>query len=371
MRKRSGATIKKVLAEAQGLSVYDVGETVDGLARKLGKKSEQILKLNSNENFFVPLDFLRNILSESVGEVDPRIYPRDEYMELKEALGKYLGVLPNQIVVGTGSDNLIDLVSRVMLGKGDEALSISPTFSIYERCIRIQGATYKPVPLKEDFSLDTEGLLDAVSLKTKVIFLCSPNNPTANSFTCRDIEYLAKNFDGIVAVDEAYADFSGSSIIEAVGDYENLVVFRTFSKVFGLAGLRLGCAVSNPVLAKVMDERFQMPYTVTLVTLRASSKILGRMDVINKAIDEVKVQRSILIEALNKIVGVRAFGSETNFVLFQTVKGSETVYKKLLDKGVIVRNIGQVLSSKNCLRVTVAPQPMMDRFLKALNEVLG
>jgi histidinol-phosphate aminotransferase len=133
----------------------------------------------------------------------------------------------------------------------------------------------------------------------------------------------------------------------------------------------LGCAVSNPVLAKVMDERFQMPYTVTLVTLRASSKILGRMDVINKAIDEVKVQRSILIEALNKIVGVRAFGSETNFVLFQTVKGSETVYKKLLDKGVIVRNIGQVLSSKNCLRVTVAPQPMMDRFLKALKEVLG
>ncbi len=371
MRKRSGATVKKVLAEAQGLSVYDVGETVDGLARKLGKKPEQILKLNSNENFFVPLDFLRNILSESVGEVDPRIYPRDEYMELKEALGKYLGVLPNQIVVGTGSDNLIDLVSRVMLGKDDEALSISPTFSIYERCIRIQGATYKPVPLKEDFSLDTEGLLDAVSLKTKVIFLCSPNNPTANSFACRDIEYLAKNFDGIVAVDEAYADFSGSSIIEAVGDYENLVVFRTFSKVFGLAGLRLGCAVSNPVLAKVMDERFQMPYTVTLVTLRASSKILGRMDVINKAIDEVKVQRSILIEALNKIVGVRAFGSETNFVLFQTVKGSETVYKKLLDKGVIVRNIGQVLSSKNCLRVTVAPQPMMDRFLKALKEVLG
>jgi len=371
MRKRSGTTVRKVLAEAQGLSVYDVGETIDGLAHKLGKKPEQILKLNSNENFFVPLGFLRNILEESVGEVDPRIYPRDEYVELKESLGKYLGVLPNQIVVGTGSDNLIDLVSRMMLRRGDEALSISPTFSIYERCVRIQGATYKPIPLKEDFSLDTEGLLDAVSPKTKVIFLCSPNNPTANSLARRDIEYLAGNFDGIVAVDEAYADFSGSSIIEAVCDYENLVVFRTFSKVFGLAGLRLGCAVSNPVLAKVMDERFQMPYTVTLVTLKASSKILERMDIINKAIDEVKVQRSMLIEALNKIVGVKAYDSETNFVLFQTPKNSETVYKKLLDKGVIVRNIGQVLSHKNCLRVTVAPQPMMDKFLKALKEVLG
>jgi histidinol-phosphate aminotransferase len=371
MRKRSRATIKKVLAEAQGLSIYDVGETVDGLARKLGKKPEQILKLNSNENFFVPLGFLRNILKESMDEVDPRIYPRDEYVELKESLGKYLGVLPNQIVVGTGSDDLIDLVSRMMLRRGDEALSISPTFSIYERCVKIQGATYKPIPLKEDFFLDTERLLDAVSPKTKIIFLCSPNNPTANSLAHRDIEYLARNFDGIIAVDEAYADFSSSSIIEAVSDYENLVVFRTFSKVFGLAGLRLGCAVSNPILAKVMDEKFQMPYTVTLVTLRASTKILERMDVINKAIDEVKVQRSVLTEALNKSIGVKAYDSETNFVLFQTPMNSETVYKKLLDKGVIVRNIGQVLGYKNCLRVTVAPQPMMDKFLKALKEVLA
>ncbi len=114
-----------------------------------------------------------------------------------------------------------------------------------------------------------------------------------------------------------------------------------------------------------------MPYTVTLVTLRASSKILQRTDVIGKAVDEVKTQRSVLIKALNKIKGVRAFDSETNFVLFQTPQNSGTVYRKLLDKGVIVRNIGQVLGYKNCLRVTVAPQPMMDGFLEVLKEVLG
>ena len=371
MRRQDAAVVKRAILEAQSLGVYNVGETVEGLARKLGKKPEQILKLNSNENFFVSLSFLRNILTKSVAEVDPRIYPRDEYAEFKNALGRYLKVSSDQIVVGTGSDDLIGLVSKMMLGKGDEALSISPTFSIYERCARIQGATYKPVPLKEDFSLDTEGLLDAVSDKSKVIFLCSPNNPTANSLARRDIEYLAENFGGVVAVDEAYADFSGGSIVEAVKNYENLVVFRTFSKVFGLAGLRLGCAVSNPVLARVLDERFQMPYTVTLVTLRASSKILERTDVINKAVDEVKTQRSVLIKALNKIKGIRAFDSETNFVLFQTPQNSETVYRKLLDKGVIVRNIGQVLGYKNCLRVTVAPQPMMDGFLEVLKEVLG
>ena len=370
MPKRSGEAVRKVIAEAQSLGVYDVGETAEGLARKLGKKPEQILKLNSNENFFVPLGFLRGVLRESVDEVDPRIYPRDEYAELKKALGEYLEVTSDQIVVGTGSDDLIGLVSKMMLEKGDEALSISPTFSIYERCVRIQGAKYKPVPLKEDFSLDVEGLLDTVSTRTKVIFLCSPNNPTANSLDRRDIEYMAENFDGVVAVDEAYADFSGSSVVEAVSGYENLVVFRTFSKVFGLAGLRLGCAVSNPVLARVLDERFQMPYTVTLVTLRASMKILQRMDVISKAVDEVKTERRVLIASLNKIKGVQAFGSETNFVLFQTPKDAGIVCKKLLGKGVIVRNIGQVMGFKNCLRVTVAPKPMIDGFLEALNEVL-
>jgi histidinol-phosphate aminotransferase len=371
MRKCTNATIRKLLAEAQGLSVYDVGETVDGLARKLGKKPEEILKLNSNENFFVPLDFLRDILRESVSEVDPRIYPRDEYMELKEALSRYLRASLGQIVIGTGSDQLIDLFSRMMLKSGDEALSISPTFSIYERCVSIQRATYKPVPLKEDFSLDTEGLLDAVSPKTKLIFLCCPNNPTANRFARKDVEILAESFDGVVAVDEAYVDFSDGSFIDIANNYDNLVVFRTFSKVFGIAGLRLGSAVTNSVLAKIMDERFQMPYSVTLVALKAALKILEKIDIIKDAVEKVKIQRSVLIETLNELDGVQAFDSETNFVLFQTIKNSEAVYKELSNKGVIVRNIGQVLGYRNCLRVTVAPQPMMDRFLDALKEVLS
>jgi histidinol-phosphate aminotransferase len=371
MRKCTKATIRKLLAEAQGLGVYDVVETVDGLARKLGRKPEEIVKLNSNENFFVPLDFLKNILKESVNEVDPRIYPRDEYMELKEALSRYLRASPSQTVIGTGSDQLIDLVSRMMLKSGDEALSISPTFSIYERCVRIQGATYKPILLKEDFSLDTERLLNAVSPKTKLVFLCCPNNPTANRFARRDVEILAESFDGIVAVDEAYVDFSDGSFIDIVNNYDNLVVFRTFSKVFGLAGLRLGCVVTNSVLAKIIDERFQMPYAVTLVALKAALKILDKINIIKDAVEKVKIQRSVLIETLKEFDGVQAFNSETNFVLFQTIKDSEAVYKELLSKGVIVRNIGQVLGYRNCLRATVAPQPMMDRFLNALKEVLS
>ncbi|MCW4019919.1 MAG: histidinol-phosphate transaminase [Candidatus Bathyarchaeota archaeon] len=371
MRKQSDSMLGRVLAEAESLGTYDVGETIEGLARRLCKKPSEVLKLNSNENFFVPLSFIRSALKEVVEEVDPRIYPRDEPKELKEALSRYVNASPEEIVIGTGSDQLIDLVSRMLLRRGDEALSIFPTFSIYKRCVQIQGAGYKAVPLKEDFSLDTEKILAAVTPRTKVIFLCSPNNPTANQFSRREVKRLVESFRGLVAVDEAYVDFSSSSIVDLIRGFENLVVFRTFSKVFGLAGLRVGCAIANPEFAEVMDERYQMPYSVTLVALKAALKLLEKSDVIRSAVEGVKAERGRLVERLDGVGGVRAFDSDANFVLFQAQKSSNAVYDALLGKGVIVRNIGRVLNFENCLRVTVAPSPMMERFLTALGEVLG
>jgi histidinol-phosphate aminotransferase len=371
MRERSGTILRQILDDAESLSAYDVGETIKGLASRLGRKSSEILKLNSNENFFVPRGFIRSILKDVVEEVDPRIYPRDELPELKEALSRYAKVSVEKIVIGTGSDQLIDLVSRMLLQRGDEALSIAPTFSIYERCVRVQRAIYRAIPLKEDFSLDTKKFLASVTPKTKLFFLCSPNNPTANLLSRQEIQLLAESFEGVVAVDEAYADFSDGSVVDLVGEFENLVIFRTFSKVFGFAGLRLGCVIANSKLAKVMDERFQMPYSVTLIALKGALKLLEKIDVIKAAIEDVKSERSRLIRRLNRMDGVRPFDSETNFVLFQVEKSSDEVYEALLKKGVIVRDIGRVLHLENCLRVTVAPSPMMERFLTALEEVLG
>jgi histidinol-phosphate aminotransferase len=344
--------------------------TIEGLARRLGISPSRVLKLNSNENFFVPLDFLRGILKEVAEEIDPRIYPRDEIRELKEAFGGYVDVDPSQVVIGTGSDQLIDILCRMTLRRGDVALALSPTFSIYRRCTEIQGAIYRPVSLRGDFSLDVEAMLDAATRRTRLMFLCSPNNPTANQFSRGDIERLAEGFEGVVAVDEAYVDFSDGSVVDLTADYENLVVFRTFSKVFGLAGLRIGFAVANPRFARVMDEKFQMPYSVSLLAVKAALKILGRLEVILEAIRRVKVERERLIRELNSISGVEAFPSETNFVLFQVDRSSRIIYERLLEKGVIIRNIGRVVNRENCLRVTVAPSPMMERFLESLREVM-
>jgi len=363
--------VREVLNEAKRLGAYDVGETIEKLARRLNKKPSEILKLNSNENFFIPLGFLRDILREVIEEVDPRIYPRDEIVDLKDVFGRYVDVPPEQIVIGTGSDQLIDIACKMFLRRGDEAIAIAPTFSIYRRCTETQGAVYKPVSLRGDFSLDAEAMLDAVTPKTKLMFLCSPNNPTANQFSRREIEFLASEFDGLVAVDEAYVDFSGDSVVSLVEEFENLIVFRTFSKVFGLAGLRVGCAIANLEFARVMDAKFQMPYSVSLIAVKAALKILDRQKLIEEAIGRVKEERERLIKKLNGISGVHAFDSKTNFVLFQVDESSDVIYKRLLERGIIVRNIGRVLNYDNCLRVTVAPPSMTDRFLTSLQEVLS
>lgn len=366
-RKR---VVEELISRMRKLDKYDVGETVEGLASKIGKRPSEILKLNSNENLFIPLGFLREILRQVVEGVDPRIYPRDEFRALKESLSAYHDIPPDEIVIGAGSDQLIDLASRMSLREGDEALSITPTFIIYERCVKLQGATYRSIPLREDFSLDLEALISSVTSRTKIIFLCSPNNPTANRFERRDVLRLAEEFDGIVAVDEAYADFADSTLVDAAGELRNLIVFRTFSKVFGLAGLRVGYAVANRELAEVMGGRLQMPYAVSSVALKAAVKILENLDYIRGITEEIRAERSRMIRALNQISGVRAFPSETNFVLFQVNRNSSSVYRELLSRGVIVRNIGRVLRFNNCLRVTVAPAPLTNRFLEELREVL-
>ena len=368
MKGKGKGWLKHILGEAQRLSVYDVGETIEGLARKLNKNSSEILKLNSNENFFVSKEFLKNLLDEVIEEIDPRIYPRDEKTELKEALSKYVNVSPDQIIVGTGSDQLIDLISRALLRHGDITLTITPTFSMYERCVRIQGAELITVPLRKDFSLDVKKILDARS-HAKIIFLCSPNNPTANQFEVEEIRLLMDEFDGLIVVDEAYVEFSERTIVPFVEKSENLVVLRTFSKALGLAGLRLGYAVSNSDLASTLSQRFQMPYAATLTGLKMAIKLLERMNIIKDAVTKLKGERGKLIKRINGIVGAHAFNSQTNFVLMRVDRSSDEVYEALLDRGIIIRNLGRVLHLENCLRVTVPAPAMIDRFITELKGV--
>jgi len=359
------------LEEVRSLRGYTSGETLRRAARRLGIKPSEIVKLNSNENFFVSKEKLTALLKEVIEKSDPRIYPQEEELEAKNALGKYLGVSPECILLGGGSDPLIDLVARLFLERGDEALSIEPTFSLYKHIVTLWRAKYLGIPLKDDFSLDIENILASVTPKTKLFLLCSPNNPTANQFKMEEVLSLVEGFPGLVAIDEAYVEFADYSTVGLVEKFENLIVFRTFSKAFGLAGLRLGYAVSNSDLALTLSEKAQLPYVVNSIALKMGLKLLMNIEIMKGAVKKIKKERGRLIEKLNGIDGVKAFDSQTNFVLFQTEKGSDEIFEALLKRGVLVRNVGSVLRLGECLRTTVGLPEMNNELLAALERVCG
>lgn len=356
--------------QSEGLRVYKLGETPEKLASLLGIPESQVLKLNANENLFIPNNFVKNILREALEETDPRLYPLDEMDRLKEALGKYLNISSDQIMVGAGGDQLIELVLQAFLRTGKEMLAVTPTFSMYGRTALKMGAKYKTVDLDVDFSLNFGKVISKVTSETRLLTLCSPNNPTGNQFKRETILHLAEEFQGLIVVDEAYAEYARHNMVEDTAEFDNLLILRTFSKAFGLAGLRLGYAIANPDLIKVLEERYQQPYPVSSIALRAGLKFLERVDVVLDSVEAAKKERARLVEKINELVGVTAYPSETNFVLFTTHRDTGEIYCELLKKGIIVRKIGPVPGSRGCLRVSIAPREKMNRFLKAIKETL-
>jgi len=352
------------------LDSYAVEETVESVAQRFGISPTSIIKLNSNENFFIPKDRLLGFLKEVIEEYDPRIYPQEEY-KLKEKLGDYLNVPTDRIVIGNGGDELIERIARLFLKRGDQTLSVSPTFAFYKHCASLLGTKYLEAPIKKDFALDTKRILATITPKTRLLFLCSPNNPTANQFKIDEIQFLIEEFPGIVIVDEAYAEFAEYSVTPVLDKFENLIVLRTFSKAFGLAGLRLGYAAANSEIATILSKKAQQPYPVNSIALKMGLKLLANIGIMKKAVEQLKIERETLKKELNEINGVKAFDSQTNFVLFQTSKPSSEVYQGFLSRGVFVKNLGRILHLQNCFRTTVGLPQMNAKLLKALKKIYG
>ncbi|NWF86652.1 histidinol-phosphate transaminase [Candidatus Bathyarchaeota archaeon] len=342
---------------------------VKQLAAKLVVSPSEVLKLDANENFFVDADFLNGVFVEVFRDVDLRFYDPRAMIELGKALGVYVGVPSECVVVGSGSEQLIDFIVQFFLEKGDEAISIVPSFFMYEKRVWLSGAKLIAVPLKADLSLDVDGILEKVTEKTKLIFVCSPNNPTGNEFGWREIEALADSCSAVVLVDEAYAEFGDGSICQKAVEKENVIVLRTFSKSFGLAGLRFGYFVANRDLAPALSEA--VPYTVSTVVARFVEKLLNRFDAVKDWIEGVKSERERLIEELRSLRGVEVLDSKANFVTFKPKAGVERVYRGLLEKGVVVKDLGELPVIGHCLRVTVGLPYMNDVFLRTLKDVLN
>ncbi|MDJ0269118.1 MAG: histidinol-phosphate aminotransferase family protein [Aigarchaeota archaeon] len=333
------------------------------------RREEWKLKLDANENHFIDGGILRRILAEALEEVDPRFYPVEEFQLLREDISRWLGVGSDLIALGYGADQLVELLVQAF-GVGYGVASISPTSPSYETRCRILGLKYSSTPLRGDgFELDVERLSEEAR-RSGLVFICSPNNPTANQFRRDDILAIVENAAWVVVVDEAYADFGEYSMVGDVERYDNLIVLRTFSKFFGLAGLRVGYLIAP---RDVIDAfvRVVPPFNVPSFSLAAARRALRHLDHALKAVEELKAERSRLIQRLNTISGVRAFPSQANFIFLTAHLDSSIARRALSEYGVMARIIEGMPGLGTCFKITVGRREANDSVVEAFSSLMG
>lgn len=294
-------------------------------------------------------------------------YPDPHQGALKNKISGIKGVPSQHIFLGNGSDEAIDVLIRAFCEPGeDNIILVPPTYGMYEVAASINNVEIKRVSLNDHFQLDLDGIADAIDNHTKLIFLCSPNNPTGNSLDRTEMETILTNFHGIVVVDEAYINYSRQrSFIQELTEYANLVVLQTFSKAWGLAGLRLGMAFGNSEVIEVMNK-IKPPYNVNQATQQLALEALDRVDQVNNWIRETVAERERLVKSLGRLSFVNyIFPSDANFVLVRT-NAPKDIYVFLLDKGIIVRDRSSVELCEGCLRITIGTAEETNQLISAL-----
>jgi histidinol-phosphate aminotransferase len=296
-------------------------------------------------------------------------YPDPHQVKVKEALSKVKAVEPSKIFLGNGSDECIDLLYRCFCNPGkDNIIICPPTYGMYEVSANINDVAIKRAPLLENFQLDLVHLENLVDENTRLIWICSPNNPTANSMNREDVETILNNFNGLVVVDEAYINFSRQkSFIQELNDYPNLVVLQTFSKAWGLAGLRLGMAFASEQIVEILN-RVKPPYNINQVTQELALKALEEVGQVNDMIKELVQMRAALKGVFEKIPFVRkVYPSDANFLLVK-VDDAKGVYNYLLSRGIVVRDRSNVQLCENCLRITIGTEEENTDLVEAMAD---
>jgi len=296
-------------------------------------------------------------------------YPDPLQADLKRRITDIKGVPPRNIFLGNGSDEAIDILFRAFCTPGiDNVILVPPTYGMYQVSANINDIAVKNIPLTEEFQLNLEGIAEAIDKTTKLIFICSPNNPTGNSINRTDVETLLANFSGIVVVDEAYINFSRQkTFIQELTEYANLVVLQTLSKAWGLAGLRVGMAFASEEIIEVMNK-VKPPYNINEASQQLALQALGNVAQVNSWIKETLAQRDKLVLTLKDLDFVLdIYPSDANFILVKTTDANG-IYNYLVQKGIIVRNRSKVELCEGCLRITVGTPAENDILLQTLQN---
>ena len=308
-----------------------------------------------------------------VGSITPEKwnrYPDPYQTKLKEKIAEIKGIIPGHIFLGNGSDEPIDLLFRAFCEPGvDNVIINPPTYGMYKVSADINNVTAREVLLTSDYDLDVDGIFEAMDMQTKIIFICSPNNPTGNDVTLSKIEQVLKAYNGLVVVDEAYIDFADRpSFIEKLSAYPNLIILQTFSKAWGLASLRLGMAFCSPEILSVLNK-IKAPYNLSGLTQRTVLEALENKEEKDEMVSEILSSRTELKRLLSELPIVKKIHpSDANFYLVEIDNASE-YYKRLIEKKVIVRDRSKVVLCDNCLRISVGTNYENFKLVQALKEI--
>ena len=325
-------------------------------------------RLNTNEcPYPLPEGFTED-LARAVRDLRLNRYPDREAARLREELAGAVGHVAEGTWVANGSNEVLLQLLLAYGGPGRSALVFPPTYVLHERIAWTAHTGVARVPLGPGFLLGPDQLERALELRPQVALVCSPNNPTGNAQPLGQVERLAAGLDGLVIVDEAYVEFGGESALPLLARHPNLVVVRTFSKAFALAGARIGYCLAAP---EVVDDlrRVRLPYHLSALTQAAGLAALRHRAEAEAILGAVRGQRERILAALRAMPGVEAFPSDANFVLFRPPRPAAEVFRGLLDRGVLVRDLSDVV--EGCLRVTAGTPAEVDLFLEALEEVLA
>jgi len=355
---------KLIKANLLNMKAYSSIEPFDVISERIGIPVEGIIKLDGNENPYGCSPRVQHALSTYPYY---HIYPDPEQRQLRRSLEEYTGISAECIVVGMGSDELIDLILRLFIVPGDKVINCVPTFGMYPFSTEICDGKVVNIPRDERFDIDVASVKKNINDHTKVLFIASPNNPTGNTVLQRDILEIAET--GIVTViDEAYFEFCEETAVPLVAQYDNLIVLRTFSKWAGIAGLRVGYGVFSPKITKHI-MKIKQPYNLNVAAQIAAIETLKDFEYRQKTIKAIREERERLFNKLGEIKSLKPLSSKANFILCRVLNGEASgIHDELQQRGIFIRYFDTPLL-KNYLRISVGKPEHTDALIEALKEV--
>ncbi len=343
---------------------------VTSLSRYRLARYSGVTKLDQNENAFGPPEPVRRALMEAAERESFHRYPDLEATEIREALGKLFDWPSEGILVANGSNELLLMLAMATLEKGRTAIAPSPSFSTFAYVTQLMGSDLVEIPAEKNLTHRSGPFVAAITKnEPSLVFLCTPNNPTGSAMSPMEVQSVAASGQGILAVDEAYCEFSGWSALELLPSTPHLVVLRTFSKAAGLAGLRIGYLMAHPELAEEIGKA-QLPYAVNQFSRVGALAACEHYDLIRARARVIVEERDRLYSLLQSFHGIKPYPSQTNFILFECALGAQPVYEGILSRGVLVRNLSSHPRLSRCLRVTVGRREETDQFINALSGTL-